>query len=191
MTAIGDVTAAGQGVGTLDRDELAQLIIEASTSFETDQYKAKCCIQRAAELVRDKRARGSHGVEAPVVRGGLAGWQMKKVTAYIESNIGGRIPAAELAGLVRLSMGHFYRAFRTSFRTTPQAYIMRRRISRAEVLMATSSEPLARIALDCGLCDQAHFSRTFRRVIGVSPNIWRRQLECGPPSATALQGVTL
>ena len=176
MTAIGYDTAEGEAVRTLDRDVLAKLIVEASTSFETDRYKAKCCLQRAVELVRGEQARGSEGLEAPAVRGGLAMWQIKKVTAHVESNIGSRISAAELAGLVRLSMGHFFRAFRASFGMSPHAYIMRQRISRAEILMATSSETLVSIALDCGLSDQAHFSRTFRRLVGVSPSIWRRQL---------------
>ena len=176
MTAIGYDAAAGEGVGTLDRDLVAELIIEASTIFETDRYKAQSCLQRAVELVRGKQARGSQGLGAPAVRGGLAAWQVKKVTAYVESNIGSRIAAVELAALVRLSTGHFFHAFRASFGMPPNAYIMRQRISRAEILMATSSKPLVSIALDCGLNDHAHLSKAFRRLVGVSPSIWRRRL---------------
>jgi AraC-like DNA-binding protein len=77
---------------------------------------------------------------------------------------------------VNLSIGHFFRAFRATFGATPHAYIMRQRILHAKMLMASSKAPLARIAFDCGLCDQAHFSRAFRRVVGVSPNVWRRQV---------------
>jgi AraC family transcriptional regulator len=54
--------------------------------------------------------------------------------------------------------------------------VMRQRMLRAQAIMASSEAPLSRIALECGMCDQAHFSHTFRRIIGVSPNVWRRQI---------------
>jgi AraC family transcriptional regulator len=168
-------SAVGRAVDLVDSDVLAELIIEASSLFDTDRCKAKSCIERAANLVR-----GTAAADAPLARagapapGGLSGWQMRQLTAHVESNIGGKIAVAALAAVVHLSMSHFYRTFRASFGMTPQAYIVRQRILRAELLMRSSNEPLARIALDCGLCDQAHLSRTFRRVVGVTPNVWRR-----------------
>lgn len=36
-------------------------------------------------------------------------------------------------------------------------------------LMIRTEEPLAQMALSCGLCDQSHFTRTFERVVGMSP----------------------
>lgn len=185
MVATEYITSAGTDVGSFDPDELAELIIDANTSFETDRLKAKRCIQRALQLVRGKSTPGVPKVQAICIRGGLAVWQLKQLTTYIESNLGDRILAPQLAALVRLSVGHFFRAFKTSFGMCPQDYIMRRRISRAEVLMRTSTRSLACIALECGLCDQAHFSRTFRRIVGVSPNIWRRQLGLDRTSASA------
>jgi AraC family transcriptional regulator len=32
---------------------------------------------------------------------------------------------------------------------------------------------LTEIGQDCGFCDQAHFTRTFNRLVGLSPNRWR------------------
>ena len=42
--------------------------------------------------------------------------------------------------------------------------------------MLTTDEPLSQIALACGLCDQSHFTRVFRRIVGESPNAWRRRV---------------
>jgi AraC family transcriptional regulator len=180
-----NVTATGlgrteQNAAILGGDVLAELIMEASSAFDADQDKAKRCIERAVELVRGKQPLGSARLGPAPVRGGLCGWQVKRVKEYIEANIGGRIPIADLAALVRQSMGHFFRTFRTSFGESPQAYILRQRILRAEQLIRSSDEPLARIALDCGLCDQAHLSRVFRRIVGVSPSAWRRRVALDP-----------
>jgi AraC family transcriptional regulator len=42
-------------------------------------------------------------------------------------------------------------------------------------MMLESDEPLAQIAIACGLCDQSHLCRMFRRVVGVTPRAWRRE----------------
>jgi AraC family transcriptional regulator len=188
------VSATGLGrteqrdAGILGGDVLAELIIEASSAFDTDQGKAKRCIERAVELVRGKQPLGASRLGPAPVRGGLCGWQVRQVKAYIEANIGGRIPIANLAALARQSMGHFFRTFRASFGESPQAYILRQRILRAEQLIRNSDEPLARIALDCGLCDQAHLSRVFRRIVGVSPSAWRRRVALDPQQTVTVPG---
>ena len=151
--------------------------MEASAAFETDRRRAKFCIQQATVLLQAKHNPDARRqVELSIVRGGLASWQARRVATYIESNICSKISVIELAALVNLSIGHFFRAFKVSFGASPLAYVMRHRMLRAQAIMASSEAPLSRIALDCGMCDQAHFSRTFRRIIGVSPNVWRRQI---------------
>jgi AraC family transcriptional regulator len=158
-------------------DMLGELLMEARAAFETDRHRAKFCIQQATELLQATQGPPEPcQVELPIVRGGLAPWQARRVAAYIESNIGSKINVVELAAFVQLSIGHFSRAFKVSFGASPLAYVMRQRILRAQAIMASSEAPLSWIALDCGMCDQAHFSRTFRRLIGVSPNAWRRQI---------------
>jgi AraC family transcriptional regulator len=53
------------------------------------------------------------------VRGGLAAWQQRTVTAYIEEHLSEAVPLAQLAGLVSLSTYHFCRAFKQSFGLPP------------------------------------------------------------------------
>ena len=157
-------------------DILGELLMEASASFETDRRRAKFCIQQATQLLQAKQSQEDrHPVKFSIVRGGLAPWQAKRVAAYVESNICSKIGVIELAALAQLSIGHFFRAFKVSFGASPLAYVMRQRMLRAQAIMASSKAPLSQIALECGMCDQAHFSHTFRRIIGVSPNVWRRQ----------------
>jgi AraC family transcriptional regulator len=75
---------------------------------------------------------------------------------------------------VSCSKGHFSRAFKRSLGLSPTAYVAIRRVERAKALMSSTREHLSEIALACGFTDQSHFTRWFRRIVGVSPGQWRR-----------------
>jgi AraC family transcriptional regulator len=113
------------------------------------------------------------GVYWRPVRGGLAPCQIARILIYIESHIDATIRVSDLAKVANLSALYFPRAFRLSFNRSPHAYLMRRRIARAQVLMLRSAACLGQIAAECGLSDQAHFSRLFRRFLGETPGAWR------------------
>jgi AraC family transcriptional regulator len=81
----------------------------------------------------------------------------------------------DLSEVARLSTSYFSRAFKISTGKSMHEFIVRRRMERAQELMLTTNASLCQIALACGLCDQAHFSRLFRRVVGMSPSVWRRR----------------
>jgi AraC family transcriptional regulator len=163
-------------------ETLVQLLAAAITTFDSNRDTAKACIQQAAELLQLSKDREGHrGTKSLALRGGLAPWQVKRVATYIESNIHSRLRVPELARFVQLSPSHFSRTFRESFGETPFAYVTRQRIRRAQVTMLSSADTLSQIALDCGMCDQAHFTRVFRKIVGINPSVWRRQF----PSYTA------
>jgi AraC family transcriptional regulator len=116
----------------------------------------------------------SSNAKINIIRGGLPAWQMRKVIAHVEANLSRGIKVQELASLLRLSASHFCRAFKSAFGATPRDYVIRRRIEVAQAMMLTTSEPLYSIALSCGMCDQQHFTRSFRRIVGETPSMWRR-----------------
>jgi AraC family transcriptional regulator len=120
------------------------------------------------------------GIQSAPARGGLAPWQKRKIQSYIENQLEEPILIKELARLVLLSASHFSRTFKESFGESAHAYIVRARVARARRLMMTTSESLNQIALACGLVDQSHLCRTFRRATGVTPGAWRRSREVGP-----------
>jgi AraC family transcriptional regulator len=111
---------------------------------------------------------------APRAHPGLAPWQIRQLRLHLHSNLGSKITTHGLADIVRLSPSHFSRAFTVSFGNSPHRYLLQRRMERSQDLMLTTTAAIADIALDCGLVDQAHFGRLFRRLIGESPAAWRR-----------------
>ena len=74
----------------------------------------------------------------PPVRGGLAGWQQRIVTSYIEEHLAEPISLATLAQLARLSTYYFCRAFKQSFGVPPHRYHTNRRIEHAKALLANA-----------------------------------------------------
>lgn len=107
--------------------------------------------------------------------GTLAPWQERRAKEMIAARLDGEIRLADLAAECRLSVGHFARAFRQSTNTTPHQWLLQRRIEHAKTLMQDRARTLAAIALDCGFADQSHFTRTFNRLVGVTPRVWRHR----------------
>jgi AraC family transcriptional regulator len=152
-------------------DILLALLAEADASLESDRESTRNCLARASALITQATPDGG---SATPVRGGLATWQARRIAQVIASGLAEPLPMADLASAVRLSTSHFSRAFKASFGMTPHAYILRRRVERAQDMMRTTAEPLSQIALACGFCDQAHLSRLFHRATGITPAAWRR-----------------
>ena len=108
-------------------------------------------------------------------RGGLAPWQARRVRRLVEAGLDGPLPVERLAAEASLGASHFSRAFKETFGVAPLAWVLARRLDLACRLMTETDEPLCRIALRCGLSDQAHLTRLFRSRLGATPGAWRRQ----------------
>lgn len=149
---------------------LATMLEDAANAIDRDIAFARDRIAAVRDLLLGRQSRVSPRTSS----GGLAPWQARQVAAHIDANLEETIGNDELAGIARLSTGHFCRAFRQTFGTTPHSYVMQRRVDHASAMMIRSAEPLAAIAAACGFTDQAHLSRLFRRIKGHSPAMWRR-----------------
>ena len=114
-------------------------------------------------------------VKSTSARGGLAPWQKRKVDRYLRENLDRPVRLNTVAEQVALSVSYFSRAFKETFGTTPHMHMLQLRLELAQKLMLTTEEPLSQIALACGLADQAHLSKLFRRVVGETPSAWRRR----------------
>lgn len=145
---------------------------EPVTSNICNNLLKPVCIQEITLPAYDAASITAHG--SSPAQGGLAPWQCKAILDHIDTTFTGPVRIEDLAGLARLSTSHFSRAFKISFGETPYAFVIGKRLHRAKMLMLSTDEPLSRIALDCGLSDQAHLSNLFRKFMGMAPNAWRR-----------------
>jgi AraC family transcriptional regulator len=85
-----------------------------------------------------------------------------------------RLVLDEIAGAVGVHPVHLCRVFRQAYGCTLGDYLRNLRIGFASRRLATSSVPLAEIALAAGFADQSHFTKAFRRATGMTPVAWRR-----------------
>ncbi len=116
------------------------------------------------------------GVAAETIaRGGLSGWQQKKVTDYIEEHLSESVPLATLAALVGFSPFHFARAFKRSFGVPPHRYHVNRRMERAKELLAVPDSSVTAVALAVGFAETSSFSAAFRKNTGHPPSDFRRR----------------
>lgn len=109
-------------------------------------------------------------------RGGLSGWQRRKVADFIEAHVGETLPLLLLAGLANLSPYHFARSFKRSFGLPPHRYHAARRIARAKTMLAEPSRSVTEIGRTLGFAETSSFSTAFRKATGVSPSDYRRGL---------------
>jgi AraC family transcriptional regulator len=109
------------------------------------------------------------------VRGGLAAWQRRRSLEILRESLDGHVRLADLARACDLSVSHFARSFKASFGVSCHRWLVDRRVERAQELLALTDAPLVDVASESGFGDQAAFTRTFRRLVGVTPGQFRRE----------------
>jgi AraC family transcriptional regulator len=106
-------------------------------------------------------------------RGGLARSRLNRVLEYIEASLIDNLELSVLAEVAGVNLYHFARAFKASTGETPHQYVVRRRIERAKEFLRHSQLSVIEASARTGFVDQSHFSKVFRRIVGVAPSEFR------------------
>jgi AraC family transcriptional regulator len=122
------------------------------------------------------RAHSAAPTNQPPARGGLAPWQQRIVTGYIEEHLTETIPLATLAGLVHLSSYYFCRAFKQSLGVPPHRYHISRRIELAKRMLLEREQSVTHIGLALGFGETSSFSAAFRKATGTTPTSYQRSI---------------
>ena len=100
--------------------------------------------------------------------------QIIRMLKIMDASVTNPARIKDMATAAGLSPTRFSQAFLRGVGESPRGYLRRRRVELAQNLMVSTCKSLAEIALECGLCDQSHLTKSFRRVVGMSPSAWRR-----------------
>jgi AraC family transcriptional regulator len=110
----------------------------------------------------------------PQPRGGLPRRRLRAALEYIEEHLDTEIALEDLSAVVHLSAYHFARLFKASTGLPPHQYVITRRVERAKRLLRGGDDlSLAQVAARVGFWDQGHFTRHFKRLVGVTPGRFR------------------
>jgi AraC family transcriptional regulator len=106
-------------------------------------------------------------------RGALSPRAFHDVSAYIEQHLDERLSLDELARVAGVSRFHFARQFRLRTGESPMGFLLRARIERGKSLLRDGAASIGNVAAALGFADQSHFTRTFKRVVGVPPSEYK------------------
>lgn len=93
--------------------------------------------------------------------------------ALLDARLREGVALEEAARLVHAHPAHLVRAFSGAFGIAPHQYLMSRRVDLARRLLLDGRPP-GEVATAVGFYDQSHFTRHFKRVVGVPPGRYAR-----------------
>ncbi len=105
-----------------------------------------------------------------------SGW-VGAVRDYLHDMHDRSVSLDELSAVAGVSKGHLARGFKASVGMTTGEYHRRVRVARAARALAGSDESIARVAQGAGFADQAHLTRVFGGLYGVTPSVYRASLK--------------
>jgi AraC family transcriptional regulator, arabinose operon regulatory protein len=101
--------------------------------------------------------------------------QVQQIIALMKNNLHRNFSLAELAGYVHLSVAHFSALFKEKTKYSPLSLYTSLKMQQACHLLMDSGYNIKTIASQLGYDDPYHFSRVFKKIMGVSPRGFRKK----------------
>ncbi len=132
----------------------------------------------AIELLDSESALRRRAAGVPAVRASTRAEMLRRLLRardFIEAEMSGPLTLGRIARAACLSPFHCHRRFTAFFRETPHTYATRRRLERAEALLARSEKSVIDVCLEVGFTSPGSFTNLFQRRYAVSPTAYRRR----------------
>jgi AraC-like DNA-binding protein len=130
-----------------------------SSLLEREAYLAAALVLLVSRYAAPPRSPRSPGRERSAVR---------LCKEYLEAHAEENVTLQALARFAGLSAFHLCRVFRDSVGMPPHSYQTQVRVRRAKSLLRAGL-PITQVAAEAGFYDQAHLTRHFKRIVGLTP----------------------
>jgi len=149
-------------------------VLGAATSLLAMETLVAAAIDRVSALL-DADPQRAHPERRMTSR------RLKRILDHFEARLAEDVRLADLASDSGLSEAYLARTFRAATGTTLHAALVERRIARARSLIEAASRrgapaSLAEVAAATGFSSHAHMTTAFRRVLGITPSEWMRNM---------------
>jgi AraC-like DNA-binding protein len=98
---------------------------------------------------------------------------LRRARDLIDREYARPLEVAALARAALMSTAHFSRQFRAAYGETPYAYLMTRRIERAQALLRRGDLSVSEVCAAVGCSSLGSFSARFTEVVGETPTAYR------------------
>lgn len=95
------------------------------------------------------------------------------IEEFVEENLGSDLTLSTLAEITGLSRFHFSRSFKAATGETPHQHVLRRRMERAKLLLASGEVPIGQVSESLGFRSIAYFQKSFKSWVGMSAKDFR------------------
>lgn len=100
---------------------------------------------------------------------------VRRAVAYIHDHVDREVTLDDIAAAAGVDRYRLIRQFRFARGLTPYGYLLQARLDRAQALLAAGRPP-AEVAARTGFADQSHLTRAFRRLTGMTPGRYARDM---------------
>jgi len=98
---------------------------------------------------------------------------LRRARDLIDREYARPLDVAVLARAALMSTAHFSRQFRAAYGETPYAYLMTRRIERAQALLRRGDMSVTEVCMAVGCTSLGSFSARFTKLVGETPTAYR------------------
>jgi AraC-like DNA-binding protein len=167
-------TATPRFVPAVVRDPRAAALLlrfhQLSQSPGRDALHREACLVAGLTLLAGRHAARSRPPRPP----GSEPRGVRLAADFLRAHSGEEVTLRDLVRLTGLTPYHLCRVFRQATGLTPHAFQIQARVRHARALLLAGC-PIAQAATEAGFCDQAHLTRHFKAITGLSP---ARYLAC-------------
>lgn len=154
---------------------LRQLSYSLGEELDKPEAGSRLFTQMAAQLVAVQLLRQHCTVQhtIPEHGGKLTANQLRQLKDYVLAHLNQPLTLGQLADLVHMSPYHFCRVFKRTVGLSPNQYIIKQRMQRAQELLRRGQD-VGQVAYAVGYESQSHFAQLFRRHTGCPPAQYRQ-----------------
>lgn len=146
---------------------------DAVTAWEERKSMVKTIVRRCVYDIIEKTDREIRHTYIPSKKQLL----IKPAVDFINQNFtNNALSVNQMAKLCGITDAYFRRIFMDTYSISPKEYIINLRIGYAKQLLKTQEFSVTEIALMCGYYEPSHFSREFKKRLGLSPNEYSKSL---------------
>ena len=99
---------------------------------------------------------------------------LAKALDYIKNHYSEDISVDKLAFATKIPRDYLCKVFMNELNTIPSSYIVRYRVYESLYLLSNTEYTIAKISSMVGFYDQFHFSKSFKKILGMTPSAYRK-----------------